>query len=355
MQIKDQLISIIVPVYKVPEAFLRQCIESCINQTYRNVEIILVDDGSPDDCGRICDEYAAKDKRIIVIHKENGGLVSARNAGYEVMSGEWHMYLDGDDWIDTNCLTEVLHKANEYDDPNVVFWNVVQYLDGKHVQGKAKWTSDSNEKLYTEDDCKELARQTMVYSSGLTPAYAKLINTRWAREYNIKHDARLKQGAEGVEFTLRLFYFSKSALFLNKNYNYYRYTPLSISKAINEMNTIYLTDCFKVIEEDIKGFDNANEIKPMFYQRVVYGLIAIAMSTYFHPNNPDRLSTKIRKFKEVINSTLLYVESVKKCPTTCMDTLRVIILYILKMRMYWLLTPIAETKQWLLKKGYFSY
>ena len=99
---KQPLVSIIVPIYKVPERFLRQCIESCINQTLREIEIILVDDGSPDTCGKICDEYANKDLRVKVIHKENGGLVSARNAGFDIVKGEWHMYLDGDDWIDEN-------------------------------------------------------------------------------------------------------------------------------------------------------------------------------------------------------------------------------------------------------------
>ena len=79
-------VSIIVPVYKV-EKYLRKCIDSIINQTLKDIEIILVDDGSPDNCGKICDEYAAKDTRIKVIHKENGGLSSARNAGMEVAEG----------------------------------------------------------------------------------------------------------------------------------------------------------------------------------------------------------------------------------------------------------------------------
>ena len=75
-------VSIIVPVYKVPEEYLRKCAESCMGQTLHEIEILLVDDGSPDQCGEICDEYAAKDPRVRVLHKENGGLCSARNAGF---------------------------------------------------------------------------------------------------------------------------------------------------------------------------------------------------------------------------------------------------------------------------------
>lgn len=353
--IMNPLISIIVPIYKVPEQYLCECIESCINQTFQDIEIVLVDDGSPDECGKVCDKYFAKDERIKVIHKENGGLVSARNAGFEAMKGEWHMYLDGDDWIDVDCLSQTLDAAERYKNPDVVFWNIVQDLDGMLVYGKAKWTCEGEEKIYRGEDCKELARNTMIYSSGITPAYAKLINSRWAREFNIKHNPRLRQGEEGVEFSLRLFYYARTVIFLNKYYNHYRYNPSSISKSINEKNTKFMTDCFTVMEEDIEGFENRDEIKNMYHQRVVYGLIAMAMSTYFHPNNPDGLSLKVKKFKSVIASASLYQESIKKCPTIYMDKLRIIILYILKCRMFWMLAPIAQIKQFLLKRGYFNY
>ena len=94
----DPLISIIVPVYKT-EQYLPQCIESILAQTYKNLEIILIDDGSPDNCGAICDKYAAQDKRIVVIHKDNGGVSSARNAGLKIAKGEYIGFVDSDDYI----------------------------------------------------------------------------------------------------------------------------------------------------------------------------------------------------------------------------------------------------------------
>lgn len=93
------LISVIVPIYKV-EMYLDKCIESLINQTYKNLEIILVDDGSPDRCPEICESWARKDERIKVIHKKNGGLSDARNAGLAVAKGEYISFIDSDDWID---------------------------------------------------------------------------------------------------------------------------------------------------------------------------------------------------------------------------------------------------------------
>ena len=92
------LISVIVPVYKV-EAYLDRCVQSIVDQTYRNLEIILVDDGSPDNCGAMCDAWAAKDSRIKVIHKENGGLSDARNAGMAVATGEYMGFIDSDDYL----------------------------------------------------------------------------------------------------------------------------------------------------------------------------------------------------------------------------------------------------------------
>ena len=100
--------SVIVPIYKVEE-YLHRCIDSIINQTYTNLEIILVDDGSPDNCPMICDEYAKKDSRIRVIHKKNGGLSDARNAGLEIATGEYIGFVDSDDWIHKD-MYHILYK-----------------------------------------------------------------------------------------------------------------------------------------------------------------------------------------------------------------------------------------------------
>lgn len=105
----DQRISVIVPIYKV-EAFLNRCVDSILNQSYRNLEIILVDDGSPDNCGLICDEYARWDERIVVVHKKNGGLSSARNAGLDIATGEYIGFVDSDDYLAPD-MYEKMYKA----------------------------------------------------------------------------------------------------------------------------------------------------------------------------------------------------------------------------------------------------
>lgn len=109
----DDLISIIIPVYDV-EQYLPRCVDSALSQTYRNVEIILVDDGSPDHCSEICDAYAKKDSRIRVIHKENGGLSDARNAALDICSGEYISFLDSDDFISEEHIETLYHAIKEY-------------------------------------------------------------------------------------------------------------------------------------------------------------------------------------------------------------------------------------------------
>ncbi len=110
MNTKDYLVSIVVPIYNV-ESYLPKCIESIQNQTHKNLEIILVDDGSTDECGKICDAYAKTDNRIYVIHKQNGGITTARKAGVRKAVGDYIGFVDADDWIDTNMYEELLNKA----------------------------------------------------------------------------------------------------------------------------------------------------------------------------------------------------------------------------------------------------
>lgn len=109
---KDILVSVIVPVYQV-EKYLARCVDSILNQTYSHLEVILVDDGSRDASGRICDSYAAADSRVRVIHKENGGLSSARNAGIDIAQGDYLEFVDSDDWLEPEAVEILLTEAQK--------------------------------------------------------------------------------------------------------------------------------------------------------------------------------------------------------------------------------------------------
>ena len=265
------------------------------------------------------------------------------------------MYLDGDDWIDTNTCERLMAYIAKYPDTDIVFWKCIQELGTTSIKGKWEWACNEPEHLYTGEECHELAMHTLIYKSGIATAYCKLIRADYAKACGISHDDRLRQGAEGLEFSLRAFYYAKKALYVNEYFNHYRYNPDSISKQVNEKNTVYLTDCFRVIEEDIEKFQQKERFEEALYQRIVYVLIAIAMSTYFHPANRDSLLIKIRKYKAVIGQNLLFQTAIRKSSTIGMDKLRRITFFFIRHKMYFMLQAIASLKQYYLKKGKFNY
>ncbi len=134
------LISVIVPVYMV-EKYLDKCVESIVNQTYGNLEIILVDDGSPDQCGAVCDRWARKDRRIKVVHKQNGGLSDARNKGIECSRGEYLCFVDSDDYIEPRMVEE-LWKALVRTGDSMAVCNFVYEYEGLTEKRRKKKTAD---------------------------------------------------------------------------------------------------------------------------------------------------------------------------------------------------------------------
>ena len=174
MEGNQSLISVIVPVYKV-EQYLDKCVESIVNQTYRNLEIILVDDGSPDNCPAMCDGWAKRDYRIKVIHKANGGLSDARNAGIAVASGEFIGFVDSDDWI-TPDMYQHLHDLMAADHSDIAACGV-----------EMVWEDGSPSRSLTKSGCcvlnQEEAMRAIIEESWLKqPVWCKLYETALIRD-----------------------------------------------------------------------------------------------------------------------------------------------------------------------------
>jgi glycosyltransferase involved in cell wall biosynthesis len=134
------LVSVIVPCYNV-EQYLPKCIDSILYQTYKNLEVWLVDDGSPDKCGAICDEYAKKDARIKVIHKKNGGLADARNVALDVMTGEYVVCVDSDDYISPTHIEGLYHLIEKYS-ADVSVNTFCSFYEGSSPNPSPKSTKD---------------------------------------------------------------------------------------------------------------------------------------------------------------------------------------------------------------------
>lgn len=133
------MISVIVPIYNV-EPYLRRCVDSLLGQTYADFEVILVDDGSPDNCGAICDMYEARDDRVRVIHKPNGGLSDARNAGLEIARGEYIAFVDSDDWVTPDYLERML-EAMQQTGADICECGILRTCGEENIPSEASGTS----------------------------------------------------------------------------------------------------------------------------------------------------------------------------------------------------------------------
>lgn len=240
----EELISVIVPVYNVEE-YLNQCVESMVKQTYRNIEIILVDDGSTDGSGTLCEEWASKDERIQVIHTKNRGLSAARNVGIKEAKGNYLYFIDSDDWA-------------EYDILEILLGNMKSYSADLSSCGMKK--DYGNEKLELEKNkkCEEVTQKQMFHEI-LCNEYVygyvwnKLFKTSLVEE--ILFDERLLS-QEDMDFTMRYLEKCKNSVYTESEYYHYRqritsmtgevgYSPrkLSIAEVYQRAIPIYRRYC----------------------------------------------------------------------------------------------------------------
>lgn len=253
------LISIIIPVYKV-EQYLRECVDSVLTQTYRNLEVILVDDGSPDGCPAICDEYVENDSRVKVIHKKNGGLSDARNVGIEMATGEYVVCLDSDDfWIGTDVLEKVV-KELEYH-PDILFFDRVTFcMNGQTIYPKDMQLSSINGKNRAE-------ALTMLMQGGkfIVSACNKFLKTTLLKE----HHVAFKKGivSEDIDWTYQMMPYVQTMRGFDIPFYGYRRREGSITNSIGRKN---LDDLLSIIEhwsKDIQVKESDLQVK---YQLLGY-------------------------------------------------------------------------------------
>lgn len=238
------MISVIVPVYKV-EPYLRRCIDSIIGQTYSDLEIILVDDGSPDRCGEICEEYAKKDSRIRVFHKQNGGLSDARNYGVKYSCGEYILFVDSDDFISAD-LVEYLYTILRKSNADVACCGHV-----KTSSDQADFSLVYSDYVVMEGG-RDACQKQLTEFHFMTTAWAKLIK----RELAENNPFPKGRNHEDIATTYRYYYNAKKVVVSrNKLYAYYN-NPKSISNTFTNKNVIEILTAY---EERLDFFEERKE------------------------------------------------------------------------------------------------
>lgn len=240
----EALISVIVPVYKV-EKYLDECVQSIVNQTYKNLEIILVDDGSPDRCPEMCDEWARRDSRIKVIHKENGGASAARNAGLDIAVGQYVGFVDSDDYIATN-MYEVLRNALIRQEKGIACCSMYTVTEkGEHLR---KESSPAQKNLNIES-----ALDAIFTLQADTSFCSKL----YARK--VLEKLRFPEGETNEEFSLLIpsVIFAQGLIHTQENLYYYRQRVGSVTKQAmpREADAFVLSNNLRKIEEQLKKYD----------------------------------------------------------------------------------------------------
>lgn len=248
---ENPLVSVIVPIYKV-ENYLRECVDSIISQSYKNLEIILVDDGSPDKCPEICDEYALKDNRIQVIHKPNGGLSDARNAGIEIAKGEYLSFVDSDDVIHSQMIEVLMKPLIEDKGLKMSACQFLDFDDGKEF--------DKNQELKQVEiiDFREYFTK-------------RLWTTAWGKVYekslfkNIKYPVgRLHED----EFTTyKVCYEAKKIAYTESELLFYRQREGSITA---EMSIKRIADIHDALKERVAFFQERKESRAYAFFLVHY-------------------------------------------------------------------------------------
>jgi glycosyltransferase involved in cell wall biosynthesis len=224
----DDLISIIVPIYNV-ERYMKSCIGSILSQTYKNIEIILVDDGSTDNSGSICDEYATIDKRIHIIHKENGGVSSARNAGLKVEQGKYVCFIDADDIVDKNYVIKLYEPFTNYTDNDISICECK--IAGTKTEIKGNKVCDKNLTTNFKEFFSKLClsnNEILLFSPCI-----KLYKSAIIKNKKIFFDEKLSC-AEDVNFNFKYYNFVKKYFFQPLVlYTYFRHDRNSATETFN--------------------------------------------------------------------------------------------------------------------------
>lgn len=236
-----ELISVIVPIYNV-EKYLNRCIKSIINQSYTNLEIILVDDGSPDRCGEICDEWAKKDKRIKVIHKKNGGLSDARNVGIEIAQGEYLSFIDSDDYVHKDFI-KVLYENCLKNNADISMCGFRQTDKDENINKEIK-----NENI------------RIIFSKDVLEKKHNISCVAWNKLYkkSIFNNIRYPKGKihEDVAVIYKIMYYANKIVITDLELYFYFSAPESIMRSEFSKKRL---DALEVIKDSYKFFIENNE------------------------------------------------------------------------------------------------
>ncbi len=298
------LISIIVPIYKVREDYLRQCINSLINQTYKNVEIILVDDGTPDDGGSICDEYAEIDERVKVIHQKNQGVSFARNKGMDISSGEWVTFVDSDDWIEKDTFEILTKKISRYKLDILLFSLYVNHGD-KAIENPF-WFEERE--LLNSEEISDLQTQVLHKAvSSFKPPYnmvgvavCKLYRKSYLESIKLRYKLGINLSEDGL-FVFEALQNTNKVGYVNEFLYHYRKHSESATNIYRENAEKDYTDGLLEFKRLIDYYNKDKVFDIALWHRAIHNIFAVTEQLYCSKENHNGLNYNMAKLNELCN------------------------------------------------------
>ncbi len=292
----NELVSVIVPVYNV-EKYLRRCVDSIIGQSYKELEIILVDDGSPDECPRICDEYSENDDRIRVIHKANGGLSDARNAGLDIATGKYICFIDSDDYVSKGFIEELYNTIITENVDISITDMVMVYGDG--IEDRR---GENSVRLYS----KEEALRVMFLQKEFN-------NSAWGKMFRreLFADKRFVKGVlyEDFELVFRIMFDIPNVAFTRRQFYYYYQNSSSIMHQKVSERDFVIIDMAQGVLDRIKA--EYPELIDAAYSRYLFSNFFVMDKIAFAGCRSKYLDT-VKRIKENVKSNYVLLMS-NKC------------------------------------------
>lgn len=348
-------ISIIVPVYNIREDYLRKCIESLLKQTLKEIQIILVDDGSTDcSSGKICDEYERLDKRVVTIHQKNQGVAVARNTGLKAANGEWITFVDADDWCELCMCEKLLDKAGTLKPDILIFANFSVSEKGEIARNHFFKESIEllDKKLKEEAELKTIVRRHPSFSfqppyNMIGGTWCKLIKRDFLEKSGVQFEPKLLR-SQDIIFYLYLFEKAEKISYYDEQLYYYRYDAESVSKRYRPDAYMIFILVLKKQAEFIQMYHKSELFKAVFAKGVMGTIGTCTRTDFIHEQNKQSFRKRCGDIRRMI-----YLEPVKEVLKNnhykSLNRYQVIYKILLKYNLVEIYLLLSELNDWILK------
>lgn len=351
----DPFLSIIIPVYNIKEEYLKACFDSLISQDMKEFRVIVVDDGSSDNNRSICDEYAIKDSRFVVIHQGNAGASVARNSGIEMVDTEWITFVDPDDWVENNHVSTLYVAQKEHFEIDIFLFDYVQEFVGCSVTKRLEINSGGLDSLWIHN--LRLAPFNFFIVNGKPYEYEtntiwnKMYRTSLIRNNGLEFDPRARKGQD-VIFNAECYQLTEKFYYVKVPLYHYRYLQGSITNRYNPKVQYYNEVAFEDYEAIIRKYRLPEEYWDAYYARVVTRIYSCMRLYYFHPENKGKKRT-IRNELDITLNSYPYNKALERVAGDHLTQMQKVFVYFLKRRNYGILNLLMKARI-LLKnlKGY---